>query len=45
MEFEEYDSPRDTDKNGSLGRRMEARAAWFKDSEGNLVGVVRALPS
>jgi hypothetical protein len=41
MEFEEYDTS-ETDRERVLrGRRMEARG--LKDSEGNLVGVVRAL--
>ena len=45
VRFEEYDSPslRTVDSVGDLGY---ARAAWFKDSEGNLLGIgqVRAAP-
>ena len=43
VQFEEYDTPRRGLRTALLERRREARGG-FKDSEGNLVGVVRSLP-
>jgi predicted enzyme related to lactoylglutathione lyase len=41
--FEEYDTAETRTENG-VARSPDGReAAWFKDSEGNLIGVVRAL--
>jgi catechol 2,3-dioxygenase-like lactoylglutathione lyase family enzyme len=40
VEFEEYDFP-DFDKTTSIAQTGPVRAAWFKDSEGNLLGVVQ----
>jgi predicted enzyme related to lactoylglutathione lyase len=43
VEFEEYDTP-ETRTHGGIARMPGGgEAAWFKDSEGNLVGVVPAL--
>jgi predicted enzyme related to lactoylglutathione lyase len=43
VEFEEYDTP-ETRTEGGIARTPDGgEGAWFKDSEGNLVGVVRAL--
>jgi predicted enzyme related to lactoylglutathione lyase len=43
VEFEEYDSTETRTENG-IARTPDGReGAWFKDSEGNLVGVVRLL--
>jgi predicted enzyme related to lactoylglutathione lyase len=41
VQFEEYDSPglKTTDGIADVGY---ARAAWFKDSEGNLIGISQA---
>ncbi len=49
MEFEEYDTPETRTENGVAAMPGGGEAAWFKDSEGNLVGVVpdvvlRVLP-
>ena len=45
VEFEEYDTP-ETRTEGGIARMLGGgEGAWFKDSEGNLVGVVRALPN
>jgi predicted enzyme related to lactoylglutathione lyase len=45
VEFEEYDTP-ETRTENSIGRTPDGgEAAWFKDSEGNLVGVVRTVAS
>jgi predicted enzyme related to lactoylglutathione lyase len=43
VNFEEYDSPglRTTDGIADVGY---ARAAWFKDSEGNLIGISQQSP-
>jgi catechol 2,3-dioxygenase-like lactoylglutathione lyase family enzyme len=41
--FEEYDSPGLKTKNG-IAQTGEARAAWFKDSEGNMIGIVQLPP-
>ena len=43
MNFEEYDNTQTRTENG-IARAPDGReAAWFKDSEGNLVGVVSTL--
>jgi hypothetical protein len=43
VRFEEYDS-RETQTENGIARTSDGReGAWFKDSEGNLVGVVSAL--
>jgi hypothetical protein len=39
---EEYDTPETRTENGVGRMPGEGEAAWFKDSEGNLVGVVPA---
>jgi hypothetical protein len=45
VEFEEYDTPETRTENG-IGRTPDGgEAAWFKDSKGNMVGVVRAPAS
>jgi catechol 2,3-dioxygenase-like lactoylglutathione lyase family enzyme len=41
--FEEYDFP-GMKTEGSIAQTGEARAAWFKDSEGNTIGVVQLPP-
>ena len=43
VEFEEYDTPETRTENGIARTPHGGEGAWFKDSEGNLVGVVRAL--
>jgi predicted enzyme related to lactoylglutathione lyase len=43
MEFEEYDTPETRTENGIARTPDGGEGAWFKDSEGNLLGVVRAL--
>jgi predicted enzyme related to lactoylglutathione lyase len=40
--FEEYDTPETRTENGVARMPGGGEAAWFKDSEGNLVGVVPA---
>ena len=40
VEFEEYDTPETQTENGIARMPGGGEAAWFKDSEGNLVGVV-----
>jgi Glyoxalase/Bleomycin resistance protein/Dioxygenase superfamily len=40
VEFEEYDTPETRTENGVARMPGGGEAAWFKDSEGNLVGVV-----
>jgi catechol 2,3-dioxygenase-like lactoylglutathione lyase family enzyme len=35
--FEDYETPRTTD---GIGRVGSGRAAWFKDPEGNLIGII-----
>jgi catechol 2,3-dioxygenase-like lactoylglutathione lyase family enzyme len=40
VEFEEYDFP-GFDKATSIAQTGPTRAAWFKDSEGNLLGVAQ----
>jgi predicted enzyme related to lactoylglutathione lyase len=44
VEFEEYDTPETRTENGVARTPDGGEGAWFKDSEGNLVGVVGALP-
>jgi hypothetical protein len=43
VEFEEYDTPETRTENGMARTPDGGEGAWFKDSEGNLVGVIRAL--
>jgi predicted enzyme related to lactoylglutathione lyase len=43
VEFEEYDTPETRTENGIARTPDGGEGAWFKDSEGNLVGVVRAM--
>jgi hypothetical protein len=40
VEFEEYDTPETRTDNSIAQMRGGDEAAWFKDAEGNLVGVV-----
>ena len=40
--FEEYDTPETRTENGIARMPGGGEAAWFKDSEGNLVGLVPA---
>jgi predicted enzyme related to lactoylglutathione lyase len=42
VEFEEYNTPETQTENGVARMPGGGEAAWFKDSEGNLVGVVPA---
>jgi hypothetical protein len=42
VEFEEYDTPETRTEYGVAAMLGGGEAAWFKDSEGNLVGVVPA---
>jgi predicted enzyme related to lactoylglutathione lyase len=42
VEFEEYDTPETKTANGIARTPDGGDGAWFKDSEGNLIGVVRA---
>jgi catechol 2,3-dioxygenase-like lactoylglutathione lyase family enzyme len=42
VEFEEYDTPETRTENGVARVPAGGEAAWFKDSEGNLVGIVPA---
>ena len=44
VEFEEYDTPETQTENGIARTPDGGEGAWFKDSEGNLVGIVRAPP-
>ena len=39
VEFEEYDTPETQTEKGIARMPGGGQAAWFKDSEGNLVGV------
>lgn len=41
--FEEYDFP-GLKTEGSIAQTGDVRAAWFKDSEGNLIGLVQIPP-
>jgi predicted enzyme related to lactoylglutathione lyase len=43
VEFEEYDTPETRTEGGIARMPGGGEGAWFKDSEGNLGGVVRAL--
>ena len=43
VEFEDYDTQETRTQNGIARTPDGGEAAWFKDSEGNLVGIVRAL--
>jgi predicted enzyme related to lactoylglutathione lyase len=43
VEFEEYDTPETRTEGGIARMPGGGEGAWFKDSEGNLVGVVPAL--
>jgi len=40
LQFEEYDFP-GFDKATSIAQTGDVRSAWFKDSEGNLIGVAQ----
>ena len=40
--FEEYDTPETRTGNGVAAMPGGGEAAWFKDPEGNLVGIVPA---
>jgi predicted enzyme related to lactoylglutathione lyase len=42
VKFEEYDTPETRTENGVAAMPGGGEAAWFTDSEGNLVGVVPA---
>ena len=42
VEFEEYDTPETRTENGVVAMPGGGEAAWFKDTEGNLAGVVPA---
>jgi predicted enzyme related to lactoylglutathione lyase len=42
VEFERYDDLPDVDANG-ISTAGGARAAWFKDSEGNIMALVQSL--
>jgi predicted enzyme related to lactoylglutathione lyase len=42
VQFEEYDTPETRTENGVAAMPGGGEAAWFKDSEGNLVGLVPA---
>ena len=42
VQFEEYDTPETRTENGVALMPGGGEAAWFKDSEGNLVGLVPA---
>ena len=42
VEFEEYDAPKAWTENGIARIPDGGEAAWFKGSEGNVVGVVPA---
>jgi catechol 2,3-dioxygenase-like lactoylglutathione lyase family enzyme len=41
--FEEYDFPGLKTENG-IAQTGQTRAAWFKDSEGNMIGIVQLPP-
>ena len=43
MEFEEYDTAETRSENGIAQTPDGREGAWFKDSEGNLVGIIGAL--
>ena len=42
MKFEEYDAPGMKTKN-SIATAGGAKAAWFKDTEGNIMAVIQNL--
>jgi predicted enzyme related to lactoylglutathione lyase len=42
VQFEEYDTPETRTENGIAQMPGGGEAAWFKDSEGNLIGLVPA---
>ena len=44
VEFEEYDTPETRTENGVARTPDGGEGAWFKDSEGNLLGLVPAPP-
>jgi predicted enzyme related to lactoylglutathione lyase len=44
VKFEEYDTPEARTENGIARTPDGGEGAWFKDSEGNLVGLVPAPP-
>ena len=44
VQFEEYDTPETRTQNGVARTPAGGDGAWFKDSEGNLVGLVPAPP-
>ena len=43
VEFEEYDTPETRTEKGIAQTPDGGEGAWFKDSEGNLLGIVPAL--
>jgi hypothetical protein len=43
VEFEEYDTAETRSENGIAQTPDGREGAWFKDSEGNLVGIIGAL--
>ena len=45
VEFEEYDTPETRTENGIARTPGGGEGAWFKDSEGNLLGLISATPS
>jgi predicted enzyme related to lactoylglutathione lyase len=45
VEFEEYETPETRTEHGIARTPDGGEGAWFKDSEGNLVGLVCGLPS
>jgi hypothetical protein len=42
LQFDEYDSP-GLKTTGGIADLGYARAAWFKDSEGNLIGIAQQV--
>jgi hypothetical protein len=42
VEFEDYDTPETRTEGGIAHMPSGGEGAWFKDSEGNLIGVVPA---
>ena len=44
LKFEEYDTSETQTEHGIARTPDGGEGAWFKDSEGNLLGVVRTLP-
>jgi predicted enzyme related to lactoylglutathione lyase len=45
VEFEEYDTPETRTEDGIARMPGGGEGAWFKDSEGNLLGLVPAAPA